>query len=75
MEIKANLIDIHNRNFFPASIKIENGIIQSIIQINEKLSDYILPGFVDAHVHIESSLLVPSEFAREWLFYMALWQL
>jgi adenine deaminase len=64
MEIKSNFIDIQNKVIFPASIVIENGIIQSITKIEEQLHDYILPGFVDAHVHIESSLLVPSEFAR-----------
>jgi adenine deaminase len=62
--IKANLIDILNRKIYPASIKIEHGIITAIDELNETLSNYILPGFVDAHVHIESSLLVPSEFAR-----------
>ena len=64
MEIRSNLIDIPNREIYPASIIFENGIIQSITRIDETQSDYILPGFIDAHVHIESSLLVPSEFAR-----------
>jgi adenine deaminase len=64
MEIKSNLIDILKREIYPVSILVENGIIQSIKKIDEHLDDYILPGFIDAHVHIESSLLVPSEFAR-----------
>jgi len=64
MIIKANYIDIKNRTIFPASVKVENGKITSITKIDENLSTYVLPGFIDAHIHIESSMLVPSEFAR-----------
>ena len=64
MLIKANFIDIKNRTVFPASVKVQHGKISSVTQIDEKLSTYILPGFIDAHIHIESSMLVPSEFAR-----------
>ena len=64
MLIKANLVDITNRMIFPAKVHVENEEIISITQIDEKLSTYILPGFIDAHIHIESSMLVPSEFAR-----------
>jgi adenine deaminase len=62
--IQANLIDIPNRTIYGAEIFIQDGIIDSIVPTNEVYSHYILPGFIDAHVHIESSLLVPSEFAR-----------
>ena len=62
--ITSNLIDLFQRKIYPASIDIVNGIIQSITEIPEKQDQYILPGFVDAHVHIESSMLVPTEFAR-----------
>ena len=62
--VKSNFIDIENRRIIPSEIRIENGVIISIIQIDEVFTDYVLPGFVDSHVHIESSLLVPSEFAR-----------
>ena len=64
MIIKANYVDIKNRTIFPVSMKVKNGKISSINTINEILSTYILPGFIDAHIHIESSMLVPSEFAR-----------
>lgn len=64
MVIKANLIDIVAREIFPAEITIDNAIIISIRRINEQQSTYILPGFIDAHVHIESSMLAPTEFAR-----------
>ncbi len=64
MIIKSNLIDIVAREIFPAELSIENNRITSVKRITEKQSTYILPGFVDAHVHVESSMLVPSEFAR-----------
>jgi len=63
--ITGNLADIHQKKIYPAEIKVENGKIVSITS-NQKLqtSNYILPGFIDSHVHIESSMLVPSEFAK-----------
>ena len=62
--ISSNLIDIFNKRIYPASITIEHGKIISIKETSEPVSNYILPGFVDAHVHIESSMLVPTEFAK-----------
>ncbi len=62
--IQGNLVDIFQRSIYPASIHIENGKIRSIERLSEVLHTYILPGFVDAHVHIESSMIIPSEFAR-----------
>ena len=64
MKIKSNYIDILNQRIFPAEITVDNGIIVTITEISEKLTNFILPGFIDSHVHIESSLLAPSEFAR-----------
>ncbi len=63
--ISGNLVDVHQQKIYPAEITISNGKIISITS-NPKLqtSNYILPGFIDSHVHIESSMLVPSEFAR-----------
>lgn len=64
-EISANIVDIINRKIFAGTIHVENGKIRSIIRDDSlKPDNYILPGFIDAHVHIESSMLVPSEFAR-----------
>jgi len=62
--LKANLIDIIAKEIYPAKVTVENSKIASIKKINETCSTYILPGFIDAHVHVESSMLVPSEFAR-----------
>jgi len=64
MIVKANYVDIKKRTLFPASIVIENKKILSITKIKESLSSFVLPGFIDAHIHIESSMLIPSEFAR-----------
>src|SRR6187431_20729 len=62
--ITSNLVDIPNRKIYGATIDVMDGMIMSIQPTGETYSHYILPGFIDAHVHIESSLLVPSEFAR-----------
>jgi adenine deaminase len=66
-EIIARLVDIPNRNIYPAKVSFGNGLIYSIEKIEDKNLDalpFLTPGFVDAHVHIESSMLVPSEFAK-----------
>src|SRR6186997_1261199 len=62
-----NIVDIINSRTFPGEITVENGRILRIKEtsnIQPSTSNYILPGFIDSHVHIESSMLVPSEFAR-----------
>ncbi|MFI5141722.1 MAG: amidohydrolase family protein, partial [Bacteroidia bacterium] len=62
--VQGNLVDIHQKRIYPAEVTIENGKIQSIKEIDSAPQQYILPGFIDAHVHVESSMLIPSEFAR-----------
>ena len=65
--ISGNLADVHQQRIYPATIYVENGKISSITpidQLADQPTHYILPGFIDSHVHIESSMLVPSEFAR-----------
>ncbi len=65
--VKGNLVDILNKKIYPAEVEIENNFIKSITEIQHStlnIQHYIIPGFIDAHVHIESSMLVPSEFAR-----------
>ena len=64
MIIESNLIDIRHKTIFPARVTVENGRIKSIEKGDKKLENYILPGFIDAHVHIESSMLLPTEFAK-----------
>ncbi|HEX9826416.1 MAG TPA: adenine deaminase [Flavobacteriaceae bacterium] len=64
MQILGQIVDIHNKRIFKGEITIENGKIATIIEKEHDIDHYILPGFVDAHIHIESSMLVPTEFAR-----------
>lgn len=63
-KIEANYIDILNKEIYPASITIENGHIVSMTKINAILDEYILPGFIDAHIYIECSFLILSNFAH-----------
>jgi adenine deaminase len=62
--IVGKIVDVLHRRIFPGTIHITDGRIQTIVPDQGQYSQYILPGFVDAHVHIESSMLVPTEFAR-----------
>src|SRR6476469_4448052 len=63
-KIVANVVDILGRRTYPAEVAVENGRIAAITESAARPATYLLPGFIDAHVHIESSMLVPSEFAR-----------
>lgn len=65
--VSGNYVDISQRRIYPATIVIADKKIASVREHAEPLggdSGYILPGFIDSHVHIESSMLIPSEFAR-----------
>lgn len=64
MTISGNLIDIHQRRIYPATLRIVDGRIASITEDESSYSTYIAPGLVDAHIHIESSMLTPVAFAR-----------
>jgi len=62
--VRGNYVDVVRKRIFKAEIWIENHRILSVQAIENAPDVYILPGIVDAHVHIESSMLVPQEFAR-----------
>jgi adenine deaminase len=66
MQISGNIINIIERKIQYGTIEIEDGIIQkiSLLSAASSLHSYILPGFIDAHVHVESSMLTPIQFAR-----------
>jgi adenine deaminase len=63
-EIKGQYIDIVGKRIFPAAISVQEGVISAIQEIPAAPQQFILPGFIDSHVHIESSMLIPSAFAR-----------
>jgi adenine deaminase len=62
--IQGQYVDILNKRIYPAILSIEDGRIVSITECDAAPNQFILPGFIDSHVHIESSMLVPSSFAR-----------
>ena len=64
MTIAGQIIDIVSQRIFPGEITIEEGIISSIQEVEEAPTHYILPGFIDAHVHVESSMLTPAAFGK-----------
>jgi adenine deaminase len=63
MKILGRLIDVHNRDIYQAAISIEEGKISKIERVNSGPDNYILPGLIDAHIHIESSMITPGAFA------------
>jgi len=62
--LSGNIIDVLNQHIFLGTVQIENGRIKSVTEEPVSETQYILPGLIDAHIHIESSMLVPTEFAR-----------
>jgi adenine deaminase len=64
--IKGNLADVWKQKIYFAKIEVADGVISTIKNLgDEKQGEpYIIPGFIDSHVHIESSMLVPTEFAK-----------
>jgi adenine deaminase len=65
MKISGNLVDIHKRELYPADVTVVGGKIERIERIGSAPDVYILPGLIDAHIHIESSMVTPGAFAME----------
>jgi adenine deaminase len=63
MKVIGNLIDIHSREIYPAEIYFEGGIIRNIVRVSSAGNEFILPGLIDSHIHIESSMVTPGSFA------------
>jgi len=63
-KIEGKLIDLYNRTIYSACVYIENGTIIKIQKIEKEPNNYIMPGIIDAHIHIESSMLNPGAFAQ-----------
>ncbi len=64
--ISGNIVDVVNNDIFYGKLEIKDGKISAVKKISAKKDgeEYILPGFIDAHIHIESSMLIPYEFSR-----------
>ena len=65
-KLKGNIVDIPAKRIFYGEVTVSNGRISTLTEKGEeiKTEPYLIPGFIDSHVHIESSMLIPSEFAR-----------
>ena len=63
-KVSGQIVDVRNRKIFKGEITIVDKRITNIQKVENVPDQYILPGFIDSHIHIESSMLVPSEFAR-----------
>src|SRR6478609_3474838 len=68
--IRGKIVDIFAKQIYAAEIEVEKERIVAITKVDEQaalgkdFNHFIIPGFIDAHVHIESSMIIPSEFAR-----------
>lgn len=62
--ISGQLIDLFQRRIYPAEVVVSNGIISAVTETVNAKDQFLVPGFVDAHIHIESSMLVPTAFAQ-----------
>jgi adenine deaminase len=65
--LEANIVDVLNRKIGFGHILVENGLISEMIITGETKENFhfVLPGFIDAHIHIESSMLTPPAFAKK----------
>src|SRR4051812_41278897 len=63
--LTASVVDVQAGRVFPGTVVVERGRIAAVREEQAARTDrFVLPGFIDAHVHVESSMMVPSEFAR-----------
>lgn len=62
--IEGNLVDVFEEKIFPAIVKIKEDKIYEIKKTNKEYERFILPSLIDAHIHIESSMLTPSRFSE-----------
>ncbi|MGB0897057.1 MAG: adenine deaminase [Flavobacteriaceae bacterium] len=62
--VSGQIVDVVSKRMFSGTLHIEHGKISKIVEEDVAEQHYIIPGFIDAHVHVESSMLIPSEFAR-----------
>ncbi|MBW2638064.1 MAG: cation diffusion facilitator family transporter, partial [Deltaproteobacteria bacterium] len=64
LKVSGNIVDVTNNEIYPGTLTISDGTIRKISREHTDSETFIIPGFIDSHIHIESSMLTPSEFAR-----------
>jgi len=64
VSVEGKIVDIHQREIFEGSVEVENGVIVDIKRHATSMKGYIIPGFIDSHMHIESSMLTPQHFGQ-----------
>ncbi len=64
IQISGNIVDVIEERIYPGTLTISGGTIVKITREDTVYPTYIIPGFIDSHVHIESSMLTPVEFGR-----------
>ncbi len=62
--LKGNLLNLFTEEIYPAEVEIQDGKIKCVREVKGDFENYILPGFIDSHIHVESSMLTPSRFAE-----------
>jgi adenine deaminase len=62
--LEGNLVDVVDNKIYPARVTMEGGKVTAVEKLTKEVSGFLLPGFIDAHVHIDSSQLCPSRFAE-----------
>ena len=65
LQITGKVVDVYHQNIYGATLYIKAGKIQSIEKNENAEEPYILPGLIDSHIHIESSMITPQYFAQE----------
>lgn len=70
MSFTAYILDVLTDSVYPARITIKNGVFEEIVPIvldeDSKIDveGLLVPGFIDSHIHVESSMLTPAQFAK-----------
>src|SRR4051812_18891894 len=64
LRVAGNVVDLHAGRVYPGVVEVKEGKISRIVEDGGRYETYLMPGFVDAHIHVESSMLPPAEFAR-----------
>lgn len=63
-QLSGHIVDVVAGRIFDGILTFENGLIRRIEPADKVDNQYLVPGLIDAHIHIESSMMLPSEFAR-----------